>query len=172
MKPCIGSQFLPISSFIALGCYYMCLVFCLVIKVLGSCDFLWHISYYISRYQCIICFSQSSASSSLPSYSSGKVNEAFLKAFNTLACVITTTSEYEQMLYLSKLAGMGRCVSIGDSFITLDYVDPPSLVCVTLPFQSMTAFLAVATPPQWVIFLSRFTIGLVKEIGNDGTVRV
>ena len=45
-------------------------------------------------------------------------------AFNALAYAITTTSEYEQMRYLSKLAGIDRCVAIGDSFVTVEYHDP------------------------------------------------
>ena len=48
----------------------------------------------------------------------------FHSAFNTLASIITTSDELEQMTYLSKLAGIDRCVAIGDSFVTVPYHDP------------------------------------------------
>ena len=48
----------------------------------------------------------------------------FHSAFSTLASIITTSDEREQMTYLSKLAGIDRCVAIGDSFVTVPYHDP------------------------------------------------
>ena len=91
-------------------------------------------------------------------------------AFNTLACVITTTSEYEQMLYLSKLAGIDRCVATGDSFVAVEYHGPVAgMANQTIP--EYDSFIGCGNPATMGRLPVGFKIGPIKEMGTYGTCR-
>ena len=69
------------------------------------------------------------------------------------------------MIFLSRLAGLERCVSIGDSFITLDYDDP--ITGMRNPINpEYDSFLGCGNATTMGHLPSGFKIGLVEEIGN------
>ena len=92
----------------------------------------------------------------------------FILLFNILASIITTSDELEQMTYLSKLAGIDRCVAIGDSFVTVPYHDPVTgLSNQTIPEYDV--FIGSGNAKIMGHLPAGQKIGPIKAMGTYGT---